>query len=70
MAHFIQFLIAVVIGCLAFYGLWVPDDPNPKVPLLGGVIAGFFGQWFTVKLYVLVRYGWDACKSTRFYGND
>lgn len=70
MTHLIQFLIAVVIGCLAFYGLWIPNDTNPKVPLIGGFIAGVFGQWLVMKAYVLLRYGWAASKSMKLYGND
>ena len=57
----IQCAISCVIGCFAFY--FLADDPNPKVPLFGGLIAGGLGGWGVMYLYVWMRYGRDAARS-------
>ena len=54
-------------GLSCLYGGWVylalADDPNPKVPLFGGLIVGFCGSWATMFVIVWVRYGWRAARS-------
>lgn len=58
-------LFQFALACL--YGGWVflalADDPNPKVPLFGGLIVGFAGSWATMFVIVWVRYGWKAARS-------
>jgi len=39
----IQCAIACLIGSAVYFLLW--PDPNPKVPLIGGLLAGFSGSW-------------------------
>ena len=64
----IQFTIAVLIGCIAF--VLIGDQGNPKVPLLGALIAGVGGQWVVMFIYVWVRFGWSSARYMRMYGND
>lgn len=64
MAIAIQFLIACALGSATFAAL--ADDPNPKVPYIGGFIVGVAGQWVAVFLWVWVRYGWKAARSMTF----
>jgi len=47
---FTAFSIAVVFGSYGFAAL--STDPNPKVPILGALVAGFGGSWLVMK-------GWD-----------
>lgn len=68
LALFAQFAISTGIGCYVFW-LLGPDHPNPKVPLFGGLIAGFFGGWGVMFLYVWARYGWRAARSLKWDGN-
>jgi membrane associated rhomboid family serine protease len=60
----IQFLLACGFGGAAFVALW-PHPENPKVPLLGGLLAGFGGSYAATWLWILVRYGRGAARSMR-----
>ena len=62
-----QFAVSTGIGCIVFLALH--PDPNPKVPLFGGLIVGFFGGWAAMFLYVWLRYGWKTAKTLRWDGN-
>lgn len=64
MATAIQFALACLIGGAAFIGL--SDDPNPRVPYLGGFIAGVGGQWAVMFAYVWLRHGWRAARSLTY----
>lgn len=66
----LQFVFATACGCLAFWSAWIPNDPNPKVPLLLGLVAGHGGLWLAVKLWALATGGISACRSVRLFGND
>lgn len=57
----IQCGISIAVGCFVYWVL--SDDPNPKVPLFGGLICGFGATWLAMKLYVLARFGWKAMRS-------
>ena len=57
----IQFAVICAIGSVVFLGL--NPHPNPKVPLLGGLLAGCFGGYAAMFLYTRVRYGWRAARS-------
>ena len=59
-----QFLIACGFGCAAFVAL-SPYPENPKVPLLGGLIAGFGGSYLVTFATVWMRYGWRAARGMR-----
>lgn len=39
----IQCVIACAIGSVVFMAL--TPNPNPKVPLIGGLLIGFAGSW-------------------------
>jgi hypothetical protein len=56
--------MACGFGCAAFLAL-SPYPENPKVPLLGGLIAGFGGSWAVSFLWAWMRYGWKAARSMR-----
>jgi len=60
-----QFLMACVFGCAAFVALLPEAEHNPKVPLLGGLIAGFGGSWIATFCVAWWRYGWHAARSMR-----
>lgn len=53
-----------MIGSATFVAL--ADDPNYKVPYLGGFIAGVGGQWLVMFVYAWARYGWRAARSLTF----
>lgn len=57
----IQCVIACLIGSAVYFALW--PNPNPKVPLVGGLLAGFSGSWAATFFYVWARHGWQAAKS-------
>jgi hypothetical protein len=60
----VHFGLAVAFG---LFGFWlVSDDPNPKVPLLNGMIFGFGGSWLAVFCYVWARHGWKAARTMSF----
>ncbi len=59
-----QFAISCALGSAAFLALY-PYPENPKVPLFGGLIAGFLGLRAVMFAYVLARYGWGAARTMR-----
>jgi len=63
-----QFAIAAIIGSVVYTALI--GDANPLVPLAGGLICGFAGQWLVMFLYVALRYGWRAARSLRMDPSD
>jgi hypothetical protein len=46
------FACAIVCGWYGFSFFF--DDPNPKVPLLAGIIAGFGGSWAVMKIWSII----------------
>jgi hypothetical protein len=61
----IQFLAALVCGVIGF--ALVSNDPNPKVPLVSGLIFGFGGSWLFSFLTVWRKAGWGAARSMRIW---
>lgn len=59
----IQFALSCAYGFVAFVAL--QGDPNPKVPMFGALIVGFFGMRATMFVYVWARWGWSAARSMR-----
>lgn len=59
-----QFLMACGFGCAAFVAL-LPSPENPKVPLVGGLLAGFGGSYAATFCWLWWRYGWKAARSMR-----
>lgn len=43
-----QCAISVIVGCVVY--MLLSDDPNPKVPLFGALIAGFGATWIALWL--------------------
>lgn len=60
---FIQFAISTGIGCFVFWLLIQVPDQNPKVPVFGALIAGFFGVWAVMFMWTWFRYGWKSARS-------
>lgn len=59
----IQFGLSCAYGGVVYLAL--ADDPNPRVPLYGGLMAGFAGAWLTMFLLAWLRFGWQAARSMR-----
>lgn len=60
-----QFVLTCVFGCAAFGALLPETIHNPKVPLVGGLIAGFGGNWLVMFCVSWWRFGWHAARSMR-----
>ena len=56
-----QCAASFVTGGFVYYLLW--PDPNPKVPLFGGLIVGFAVGWAVMFLWTWMRWGWRAARS-------
>lgn len=70
LAMLIQCGLAIVYGSIVFLAMQ-PDFPDsPKPPLVGGLVAGFFGSWLTMFCYIWLRHGWKAARSMKMDGND
>lgn len=63
MAMVAQCAVSCVVGGCIYYILW--PDPNPKVPLFGGLIAGFAAAWALTFLWSWFRWGWRAARSMK-----
>jgi len=63
-AIWVQFVASTALGCVAFW--YLSDDPNPKVPLFGGLIAGIGGLYLIMFFVTWVRFGWRAARSLSF----
>ena len=59
-----QFLMACAFGSAVYLAL-SPYPENPKVPLFGGLIAGFGGSYAVTFAVIWARYGWRAARSMR-----
>lgn len=66
-ALFAQFAVSTAIGCAVFLHLSGIHE-NPKTPLIGALVVGFFGGWGAMYAYTFLRYGWDAAKSLKWDG--
>lgn len=62
-----QCAAACVFGCLGFIANH--PHPNPKVPLLWGLLIGFGGSYVATFVVVWWRFGWDAACTMKMDGN-
>lgn len=60
-----QFALSIAWGGPVYVALLPDASYNPKVPILGGLIVGFAGQWATMFVYFWIRFGWRAARSMR-----
>ena len=69
-ACWLQVGITSMLTWLGWMATAGQQPEEPKARLIIAAVIGFGGNYLLMKLYVLIRYGWNAMRSMRLYGND
>ncbi len=66
----IRVALAIICAAPAFW--FLANEPNPKVPFLGGLLAGVGGSWLIMKITALAlpKDLWTARREGRPSKND
>ena len=68
---FVQFALAVAIGSLVWMNPGEVNGTGERTSAIAvmSLVVGVGGSYFLTKLYVLVRYGREAARSFKWFGN-
>lgn len=61
-----MWLQVVLTSFLVWLGWMLSAGEFPKTRLVIASFFGWIGTWLVLKLYVLLRYGWEPMKSLRW----